>query len=126
MAKFKIAQSPTFQGPVMIPVVGRAPAKIEFTFRYRDRVELAALFDEWNQRRKEGIERLGDSPSLTEIVAVETEHQTQQIKDLVVGWGFDDKFDESGIIALARSCHGATEAVVSAYEEAYIKARSGN
>lgn len=126
MAKFKVAQAPTFKGPVMIPIVGQAPVKVEFTFKYRDRVDLATLFDEWNQRRKAGFERLGDNPSLSEVVAVDTEQQSQQIKDLVVGWAFDDKFDEESIKALVKSCHGTTEAVVAAYEDAYAKARSGN
>lgn len=110
----------------MIPVVGQAPVKVEFTFRYRDRLELAALFDEWNKRRKECFERLGTDPSLSEVVTVDTEHQMQQIKDLVVGWEFDDRFDDDSIKALVKSCQGTTEAVVAAHEEAYAKARSGN
>ncbi|OCW24861.1 hypothetical protein C9382_27505 [Pseudomonas aylmerensis] len=126
MAKFKIAQAPTFKGLVLIPVVGQAPAKVEFTFKYRDRVDLAALFDEWNQRRKEGVERLGDKPSLSDVVALDTEHQVHQIKDLVVGWGFDDKFNDESIKALVTSCHGTAEAVVDAYQAAFAKARTGN
>lgn len=126
MAKFKIAQAPTFKGPVMIPIVGQAPVKVDFTFKYRDRVDLAALFDEWNQRRKEGFERLGDNPSLSDVVTVDTEQQAQQIKDLVVGWEFDDKFNDESIKALVTSCHGTAEAVVDAYQEAFAKARTGN
>lgn len=126
MAKFKIAQAATFLGAVMIPVVGQEPVKVDFTFKYRNRVELAALFDEWNQRRKEGQERFGEKPTVSEIVAVDTENQMQQIKDLVVGWEFDDKFDDESIKALVTSCHGTTEAVVDAYQAAFAKARTGN
>lgn len=126
MAKFKIAQAATFLGAVMIPVVGQEPVKVDFTFKYRNRVELAALFDEWNQRRKEGQERFGEKPTVSEIVAVDTENQMQQIKDLVVGWEFDDKFDDESIKALVTSCHGTTEAVVDAYQAAFTKARTGN
>jgi hypothetical protein len=126
MAKFKIAQAPTFSGTVMIPVVGQDPVKVEFTFKYRNRIELAALFDEWNQRRKDGFDRFGDKPTASEIVAVDTENQMQQIKDLVVGWEFDDEFNDEGIKALVTSCHGTTEAVVDAYQAAYAKARTGN
>ncbi|WP_379555036.1 phage tail assembly chaperone [Pseudomonas sp. MD332_8] len=126
MAKFKIAQAPTFLGAVMIPVVGQEPVKVEFTFKYRNRIELAALFDEWNQRRKDGQERFGEKPTVSEIIAVDTENQMQQIKDLVVGWEFDDKFDDESIKALVTSCHGATEAVVDAYQAAFAKARTGN
>lgn len=126
MAKFKIAQAPTFLGAVMIPVVGQEPVKVEFTFKYRNRIELAALFDEWNQRREDGQERFGENPTVSEIIAVDTENQMQQIKDLVVGWEFDDKFDDESIKALVTSCHGTTEAVVDAYQAAFAKARTGN
>ncbi|WP_313043127.1 phage tail assembly chaperone [Pseudomonas sp.] len=126
MAKFKIAPAPTFLGAVMIPVVGQEPVKVEFTFKYRNRIELAALFDEWNQRRKDGQARFGEKPTVSEIIAVDTENQMQQIKDLVVGWEFDDKFDDESIKALVTSCHGTTEAVVDAYQAAFAKARTGN
>lgn len=126
MAKFKIAQAPTFVGVVMIPIVGQEPVKVEFTFKYRNRIELAALFDEWNQRRKDGLEKFGDKPSVSEIIAVDTENQMQQIKDLVVGWEFDDEFDDESVKALVTSCHGTTEAVVDAYQAAFAKARTGN
>ena len=126
MAKFKIAQAPTFVGGVMIPIVGQEPVKVEFTFKYRNRIELAALFDEWNQRRKDGLEKFGNKPSVSEIIAVDTENQMQQIKDLVVGWEFDDEFDDESVKALVTSCHGTTEAVVDAYQAAFAKARTGN
>lgn len=126
MATFKIAQAPTFLGAVMIPVVGQDPVKVEFTFKYRNRIELAALFDEWNQRREDGQERFGEKPTVSEIIAVDTENQMQQIKDLVVGWEFEDKFDDESIKALVTSCHGTTEAVVDAYQAAFAKARTGN
>lgn len=126
MAKIKIAQSPTFKAPVLIPIVGDEPEQIEFTFKYRDREELAALFDAWNLKRREIRETLGETPTLSEIVAADTEQQVQQIKDLVLGWGFDDKFDDQSIKAFVKSCQGATEAVVNAYEGAYGRARLGN
>lgn len=126
MAKIRIAQNPTFKAFVSIPIVGGEPEKIEFTFKYRDRPGLAALFDEWNLKRDEVRTALGDAPTLCEIVAADTEQQSQQIKDLVVGWGFDDKFDDKSIRALVTSCQGAAEAVVNAYQNAFNQARLGN
>lgn len=126
MAKIRIAQNPTFKAFVSIPIVGGEPEKIEFTFKYRDRPGLAALFDEWNLKRDEAWTALGESPTLSEIVAADTEQQSQQIKDLVVGWGFDDKFDDKSIRALVTSCQGAAEAVVNAYQSAFNQARLGN
>lgn len=126
MAKIRIAQNPTFKAFVSIPIVGGEPEKIEFTFKYRDRPGLAALFDEWNLKRNEARTALGESPTLSEIVAADTEQQSQQIKDLVVAWGFDDKFDDKSIRALVTSCQGAAEAVVNAYQNAFNQARLGN
>ena len=126
MAKIRIAQNATFTAPGLIPIVGSTPEKVEFTFKYRDRAELAALFDEWNEKRKNAQAALGDKPSWSEIVAVDTAQQTQQIKDLVVGWGFDDEYSDDNIVAFVKSCQGAAEAVVKAHEGAYNQARLGN
>ncbi|AUG08075.1 phage tail assembly chaperone [Pseudomonas sp. S09G 359] len=126
MAKIRIAQKATFNAPVLIPIVGSAPEKVEFTFKYRDRSELAALFDEWNEARNKARAALGDKPSWSEVVAVDTEQQAQQIKDLVVSWGFDDEYSDDNIVAFVKSCQGAAEAVVKAYEGAYSQARLGN
>ena len=126
MAKIRIAQKATFNAPVLIPIVGGEPEKLEFTFKYRDRTELAALFDEWNEARNKARAALGEKPSWSEVVAVDTEQQTQQIKDLVVGWGFDDEYNDDNIVAFVKSCQGAAEAVVKAYEGAYSQARLGN
>ena len=126
MAKIRIAQKATFNAPVLIPIVGSEPEKVEFTFKYRDRTELAALFDEWNEARNKARAALGEKPSWSEVVAVDTEQQTQQIKDLVVGWGFDDEYNDDNIVAFVKSCQGAAEAVVKAYEGAYSQARLGN
>ncbi|AIC20573.1 Phage tail assembly chaperone [Pseudomonas chlororaphis] len=127
MATFKIAQAATFKAGVMIPRVGADPLKVDFEFRHRDRVDLAALFDTWNEQRKEVQERFkGGEPSLSEVIAADIEQQTQQIKDLVVGWGFDDPFCDESIVELVKTCSGSAEAVVDAYQEAYKKARLGN
>ncbi|VVP63069.1 hypothetical protein PS907_00116 [Pseudomonas fluorescens] len=126
MAKVRIAQKATFNAPVLIPIVGSAPEKVEFTFKYRDRTELAALFDEWNEARNKARAALGDKPSWSEVVAVDTGQQAQQIKDLVVSWGFDDEYSDDNIVAFVKSCQGAAEAVVKAYEGAYSQARLGN
>ena len=126
MAKIRIAQNPTFKAFVLIPIVGEEPEKIEFTFKYRDRPGLAALFDDWGAKGKEMRESFGEATTLSDVVAAETELQVQQIKDLVVGWGFDDKFDDKSINALVKSCYGTAEAVVNAYQGAFSQARLGN
>lgn len=127
MAKFSIAPKPTFSVDVAIPQVGGKPAMVPFTFKYRDRTALAELFDAWKEKAEVLGERFkGTQPTLTEITAAEVEQGVEQIKDLVVSWGFDDKLNDESITALVKSCIGVSDAVVKAYSEAFGKARLGN
>lgn len=127
MAKFSIAPKPTFTVDVAIPQVGGKPAMVPFTFKYRDRTALAELFDAWKEKAETLGERFKDTqPTLTEITAAEVEQGVEQIKDLVVAWGFNDKLNDESITALVKSCIGVSDAVVKAYSEAFGKARLGN
>lgn len=127
MAQFSITPKPTFKVDVAIPQVGGDPVSVSFTFRYRDRTELAVLFDAWTERAQAMNQRFKDSaPSLAEVTAAEIEQGVGQVKDLVVGWGFDDEFNDASIFALVQSCIGVSDAVVKAYSESFGKARLGN
>ena len=127
MAKFSIAPKPTFTVDVAIPQVGGRPAMVPFTFKYRDRTALAELFDAWKEKAESLGERFKDTqPTLTEITAAEVEQGVEQIKDLVVAWGFNDKLGDESITALVKSCIGVSDAVLKAYSEAFGKARLGN
>ncbi|AZC52272.1 hypothetical protein C4K35_4703 [Pseudomonas chlororaphis subsp. piscium] len=127
MAKFSIAPKPTFTVDVAIPQVGDKPAMVPFTFKYRDRTALAELFDSWKDRAEAIGERFkGMEPTISEITAAEVEQGVEQVKDLVVGWGFGDKLSDESITALVKSCVGVSDAVVKAYSDAFGKARLGN
>jgi len=127
MAKFSIAPKPTFTVDVAIPQVGGNPAMVPFTFKYRDRTALAELFDAWKAKAQELGERFkGTEPTLTEITAAEVEQGVDQIRDLVVSWGFGEKLNDESITALVKSCIGVSDAIVKAYSEAFGKARLGN
>ena len=127
MAKFSIAPKPTFTVDVAIPQVGGKAVVVPFTFKYRDRTALAELFDAWKERAEAIGERFkGTEPTLSEVTAAEVEQGVEQIKDLVVSWGFTDKLSDESITALVKSCIGVSDAVVKAYSEAFGKARLGN
>ena len=129
MAKFKIAQSPTFKADVDIPRVGGATIKVPFEFKYRDRKELAALFAGWQESAKEDQERLkakGDDLTLIDITDSHIERQVEQVAQLVAGWGFDDKLSPESIRALVETSAGAGDAIVDAYQKAFSSARLGN
>ena len=127
MAKFSIAPKPTFTVDVAIPQVGGNPAMVPFTFKYRDRTALAELFDSWKVKAEAIGERFkGTQPTLADVTAAEVEQGADQIKDLVVAWGFDDELNDESITALVKSCIGVSDSVVQAYSEAFGKARLGN
>lgn len=129
MAKFKIAQNPTFKADVDIPRVGGTTIKVPFEFKYRDRKELAKLFAGWQESAKEDQERFkakGDELTLIEITDSHVERQIEQVTQLVTGWGFDDKFSAESIRALVETSAGAGDAIVDAYQKAFSAARLGN
>jgi hypothetical protein len=129
MAKFKIAQNPTFKADVDIPRVGGTFNKVSFEFKYRDRKELAKLFAGWQQSAKDYQDRLkekGDDITLVDVTDADIEHQILQVSDLVVGWGFDDKFTPEAIRALVETSASAADAIVKAYQNAFAAARLGN
>lgn len=129
MTKLRIAQAPTFDAHVDIPRVNEAAISVPFTFQYRDRSELAILFDRWQSALKDDQQRLqeaGGDLSLSEITEMQLIRQTEQISEIVVAWGFDDALNTQSIRALVDTCAGAAEAIVDAYQKAYATARLGN
>lgn len=129
MAKFKIAQGTTFKADVEIPRVGGAFIKVPFEFKYRNRNELATLFAGWQQRAKddqEAFKAKADDLTLVDITDADIERQVDQVQALVEGWGFDDKLSPESIRALVETSAGAGEAIVAAYQAAYVPARTGN
>lgn len=129
MAKFKIAQDPTFKAKVAIPRVGGTVIEVDFQFKYRDRKELAALFTGWNKRAREDQERLkalGDEVTLIEVTAADIERQVDQVTELVAGWSFGDELSEDNIRALIETSAGAGVAIIEAYQNAFAVARAGN
>ncbi len=129
MTTFKIAQNATFKADVDIPRVGGSTIKVPFEFKYRDRKDLAKLFAGWQQAVKEDQERFkekGDDITLVDITEANIDRQVEQVSDLVVGWGFDDKFNADSIRALVETSAGAGDAIVTAYQNAFSVARLGN
>jgi hypothetical protein len=129
MKSFKIAQAATFKADVTIPRVNGETVKVPFEFKYRGRKELAEMFVGWQARAKadqESLEALGEAATLIDGAEAQTKHQILQIQDIVSGWGFTDPLNEDSIRALVDSTAGAGEAIVEAYQTAYLPARLGN
>lgn len=129
MTTFKIAQEPTFKKDVAIPRIGGDPVLVPFEFKYRDRAELAELFTGWQERSardQESFKARGDDVTLVEVTNSQMALEFDQVKDLVVGWAFDDVFNDDAIRALLRTSIGAGKAVIDAYQAAFRAAREGN
>lgn len=122
-SKFKIEQNPTFKADVTIPRVGGDPLVVPFTFKVLTRSELAGLYDKWSEAAKELGEM--ETNKFAEMAEGDIKLQMQRIKDTVVGWGFDEKFDDENIRALVETSVHAGEAVLEAYQQAYSEVRRG-
>lgn len=127
MASFKIAQNATFKAEVEIPRVGFELIKVEFEFRYRDRKELSKYYDKWNSERDAAAkEAMKDGATWEQATERQIALEVGQIKDIVVGWSFDEAFTDESITELVTTCVGAPAAVLDAYQAAYAVARRGN
>lgn len=129
MASFKIAQNPTFSADVEIPRVNGETIKVPFVFKYRGRKELAALFSGWQESakaEKAALEAKGGAVTWAEITESQMARQVDQVQALVDSWGFDDELSEENIRALVDTSSGAGEAIVEAYQKAFVPARKGN
>lgn len=129
---FKVAINPTFKATVKIPMVGREPMAVGFTFKVLDRRALAKLFDSWKEQNialaQESEERKdqGNPLTLEEWTDREIALQVNQVKDVVVGWGFAEEFNDENIEALVATSVSVTDVIIQEYNEAYTRARQGN
>jgi len=126
MTKLRIAENPTFTTDVEIPRAGGSTIKVSFTFRYRNRAELAELFDRWRGENKALYEVVGEGSTLVDVTAAEVKQQVSQLAEIVEAWGFDDPLNQDSIRALVLTNIGAGTAVLDAYNAAYRDARRGN
>ena len=122
--KFKIANNPTFKSKVSIPRVGGSEIEVEFEFKYLTRKQLASIYEEWQAKLAEL--NITDDTTLTELTDIEVELQIKQLKDIVIGWDFDDEFNDENIEQLVETSVFAAKTVIESYQEAYMKAKVGN
>ena len=129
---FKVAINPTFKATVEIPMVGGNPLRVGFTFKAMGRRDLARLFDKWKDENvalaKEAEQRKeeGNPLSLEEWADREIALQVTQVKDIVLGWGFAEEFNDENIEALVETSVSVTDVIIEQYNEGYRRAREGN
>lgn len=129
---FKVQMNPTFKAAVKIPRVGGEALNVTFEFKVFARKELARLFDGWKEQNlalineAEEAKNNGTEFTLLDWADREIVLQANQVKDITVGWGFDDEFSDENIQELVASSVSVTDAILDQYNEAYTRARSGN
>lgn len=122
--KFKIAQNPTFKADVKVPRIGGAYDVVGFEYKFIPRKELAGLYDSW--RDKASTLEINEDSKLIDLTEFEVDLQTQQIMDIVIGWAFEDVFNEDNVRMLVESCAAAPSAIIDGFQNAYAKAKEGN
>lgn len=122
--KFKITQNPTFKAKVDIPRVGGESIQVEFEFKFLPRKKLAEMYEKWQGRLTDLT--ITEDTTLTELTDLEIDLQTEQIKDVVVGWDFEDEFNDENIEALVATSVHAARAVIERYQDVYRETKLGN
>lgn len=125
MAKFTLIQNPTFKADVMLPTVGGEPVKVEFEFKYRDRIELADLYADWGERHK-ALGLKSEEVGLKQFTTLLIDLQVEQLKAIVAGWDVDEDFTDENLRILVSSISATPSVVLGAYSDAFSKARLGN
>lgn len=126
MTKFKIKQDPTFDLDVLIPRVGGDPIVVPFTFAYKDRDELAKMLDRWADAEKEMRANPDEDQRISDATSVEIEISVLKLKDIVVGWQFDEELSDESLRDLVKTAVTVPASITKAYFEAFNQARLGN
>lgn len=105
MAKPKLilTVSPTFKANVAIPVAGKAPVNVEFTFKHRTRDQFREFLE-----------------------ALEGREDAAVLMDIASGWDLDDAFDADSVEQMIQSYMGSAHAVLNAYMAELTGARVKN
>ncbi|MBW7903027.1 MAG: hypothetical protein H3C26_16210 [Rhodocyclaceae bacterium] len=104
MAQFSLTPDPTFTATVEIPVPGKKPAKIDFTFKHRDREQFGQWFD-----------ALRDNESDVDVVL-----------DIASGWNLKEPFGRETVEQLVTGYLGSARSIIDKYIAENTGARLGN
>lgn len=105
MAKinFSLDHEQTFTVKVPIPVPGKAPALVDFTYRWLDKDEFGEFFQTLSEREP-----------------------LDNVKRIVVGWGLTDAFDDDNIAKLLTRYVGSYGSILNKYAGEITGAREKN
>ena len=128
MAKtFKIQNNPTFKATVQVPRVGSDDLAVTFEFKVVRRDRLGALTDKWREDAVAMFTKAKEEEwNYEKLSGAEIDLHATQVMDIVVGWGFEDKFNEENVKELCASSAFVLDAITEVYHEAFQRAKAGN
>lgn len=103
MAKLSLTAAPTFTANVPIPVPGRSPVPVQFTFRWRNRADFQSFLD-----------------------GLQGKTNAEIIMECASAWELEDPFDAESVAKLDETYLGAARAVLDTYMQQIAQARLGN
>ena len=103
MAKLSLAVDPTFVATVLIPIPGKKPVPVEFTFKGRTRNEFRDFLDAASGR---------EDPDL--------------MMETICGWELEDQFSRENVDRLLQSKPASGRAIIEKYIAEMTGARLGN
>ena len=103
MAKLILTAAPTFKANVLIPVPGKKPVAVEFSFKGRTKDEFKTF-----------IETMGDREDVDVIL------------DIATGWELEDAFGKESVDMLLQNYIGSARVIIEKYLAELTAARLGN
>jgi hypothetical protein len=130
VAKIKLdlesTESLTYDHTVSIPTPDGKGLKVTFTFKYRDRIAIAALSASWRDRASARTEPTDESVPADEVVRRMIDSDVDAILDVASGWNIDAPFDRDNLRKLCIKYAGAAIAILNDYGVSMTQGRLGN
>jgi hypothetical protein len=136
-----------FDRPVAIPqpTARKDPLRVTFTFKWRNRRDVAALFDGYIERARalakaaeeraaaraaaeEAGQPLPDEPgkSMMQLADEGIARDIEVLKDIATAWNIDAPFDDEHLAKFFRKYPGAGSAIANDYRVSLTEGRLGN
>ena len=127
------------------PTAKKDPLLVTFTFKWRNRRDVAALFDDYIERARalakatedrakeraaaeEAGQAVPDEPvkTMAQLADEGVARDIEVMKDIATGWNIDAPFDDEHLAKFFRKYPGAGAAIANDYRVSLTEGRLGN
>ena len=112
--KFALVAAPTFELAVPIPVAGKKPVLVTFTFLHRTKTQIKEYFDA-NK----------DADDL-DVICGKRDSEDDTERGSAISWELEEPFNRENVEQLLENYPGAGQAIIKAYYEEVSTVRLGN